>query len=230
MSPLDELRSRLGYRADVGSADQPAPVPQGSPGARRATGRRPGPSGTREAILAAAGARFAQLGFDRTTIRGVAADAGVDPALVHHFFGTKSALFAATMRLPVDPQEMIAGLLEPGLDGMGERAVRFFLGMLRHGGLAGPLVAMLRTAAGDERGAAMMREFFETAVLAQISARIGTPDAPRRVALCASQLLGLVLGHSILRLPQLTDADDDTLIAAYGPTLQRYLTGPLRAE
>src|SRR5437879_11904903 len=92
------------------------------------TGRRPGPGGTREKILAAARSRFGQEGYDGTTIRGIAAGAGVDPALVPHYFGSKEGVLLAAVEFPVDPAEFIPRLLAPGIDGVGERLVTFFLG------------------------------------------------------------------------------------------------------
>src|SRR5256886_13037811 len=91
------------------------------------TGRRPGTGGTREKILAAARSRFGQEGYDGTTIRGIAAGAGVDPAMVPHYFGSKEGVFLAAVEFPVDPAVFIPRLLEPGLDGLGERLVSFFL-------------------------------------------------------------------------------------------------------
>ena len=93
----------------------------------RRSGRRPGDSGTRAAILEAAKDSFAASGYDATTIRGVARAAAVDPALVHHFFGTKEQLFGAAMELPVDPAVLVPALLAEGTDGLGERLVRMFL-------------------------------------------------------------------------------------------------------
>src|SRR5207237_6242796 len=91
------------------------------------TGRRPAPGGTREKILAAARSRVGQEGYDGTTIRGIAAGAGVDPALVPHYFGSKEGVFLAAVEFPVDPAEFIPRLLAPGIDGLGERLVMFFL-------------------------------------------------------------------------------------------------------
>src|SRR5579863_7102172 len=109
--------------------------PEQARGGGRASrsGRRGGDSGTKEAILAAARARFGDLGYDRATIRGIADDAGVDPALVHHFYGTKDQLFAAAMRLPVNPREVLQAALAPGARhqdrSLGEHLLRTVLGV-----------------------------------------------------------------------------------------------------
>src|SRR5580700_12251067 len=115
-----------GKGGDSGTAGAPAAARR--PGRARRSGRRGGDSGTREAILAAARARFGDLGYDRATIRAIAADAGVDAALVHHFYGTKDQLFAAAMRLPVNPRQVLADALAPGARGenqtLGEHLLR----------------------------------------------------------------------------------------------------------
>src|SRR3954468_13618000 len=90
-------------------------------------GRRPGQTETREKILDAARHRFAELGYDGATIRGIAADAGVNAALLHHFFGSKQELFAATMNLPGNPAELVPSILAGPRSGIGERLVRAFL-------------------------------------------------------------------------------------------------------
>src|SRR6266545_3836915 len=91
------------------------------------TGRRPGNQDTREAILAAARATFADRGYDRASIRAIATSAGVDPALVHHYFGTKEELFLATVNAPIDPREVIPEILAGSRDEIGERLVRMFV-------------------------------------------------------------------------------------------------------
>jgi len=193
----------------------------------RRTGRRPGDSGSRDAILDAARDRFGTVGYERATIRGIAADAGVDPALVHHYFGTKERLFVASMRLAVEPATVLPALLGPGTDGLGERLARLFVGLLRDLGRANPMVALIRSAAAHPDAAAMFREFYTRSVLERVAAELDA-DRPRlRAALCASQVMGLAVAMNVVGLGPLVDADDETLIAAYAPALQHYLTGPL---
>ena len=98
-----------------------------SRGSRGAAGRRPGGPDTRGQILAAARKSFADKGFGGTTIRAVAAEAGVDPALVHHYFGSKDDLFLAALEIPVDPRALVPAVFEAGVDGGGERLLRLFL-------------------------------------------------------------------------------------------------------
>ena len=188
-------------------------------------GRRPGDSRSREEILAAAARRFTEHGFRDTTVRAVATAAGVDPALVHHFFGTKEGLFAAAMAFPINPAEVVEDLVRPGVDGLGERVVRTLLGIFAELGEANPMIGLLRSAAGHPPAARMLREFLGEAVLDQVAAAVGT-DRPRlRAELCASQVLGILVARQILALPALGEADVETLVAAYGPVVQHFLTG-----
>jgi len=191
------------------------------------TGRRPGDSGSRAAILDAARARFASAGYDGATIRAIAADAGVDPALVHHFFGTKERLFVATMRLPVEPAKVVPALLAPGLDGLGERLARLFIGLFRELGDANPMLALIRSAAAHPDAARLFREFFTRSVLERVAAELEVPQPKLRAALCASQVMGVLVAKFIVGLGPLVEADDETLIAAYAPALHHYLTGDL---
>jgi AcrR family transcriptional regulator len=194
-------------------------------GGRR--GRRPGDSGTREAILDAARARFSGEGFRGATVRAIAGDAGVDPALVMHFFGTKAALFVAAMEFPVDPTEIVPGLLGPGVDGLGERLLRFLLGIIDELGEANPMLGLVRSAVTHPDAARMMREFLGEAILDRIAAAIDA-DRPRlRADLCASQIVGILMARQILALPELAAADRELLVGIYGRTIQRYLTEPL---
>src|SRR6266511_3273043 len=131
-------------------------------------GRRPGQTETREKILDAARHRFAELGYDGATVRGIAADAGVNAALLHHFFGTKQQLFAASLNLPVNPAEVVPAILAGPREQLGERLVRTFLGFWAAPEGRTPFIAMLRSAATNEQVAVMMRQFIEHAVLAEV--------------------------------------------------------------
>ena len=221
------------------------------------TGRRGGDSGTREAILAAARKRFGDHGYDGATIRGIAADAGVDAALVHHFYGSKEHLFAAAMRLPVHPGEIVAAALAPGAREpgrpLGEHLLRAVLGAWDVAEVRATFLGLLRSAVTSEQAAAMMREFVSDAILSRLAGAAsadvadaspagagagaagrgaggeqGGADPDFRAALIASQVLGLALVRYVLELPPLATADAEELAAAIGPTLERYLTGDLR--
>lgn len=191
------------------------------------TGRRPGDSGARTAILDAARRSFGAAGYGGTTIRGVAREAGVDPALVHHYFGSKADLFAAALELPVDPAVVVPGLLAEGLDGLGERLVRFFLSVWDGLPGQGPMLALLRSAVGDEQAAASLKAFLTEVVLGPLAREAGGDAPDLRADLAATQMLGLAFGRYVLKLDPLSTASADVLGPAVGPTLDRYLRGAL---
>ena len=191
------------------------------------TGRRPGASGTREAILAAARRAFAERGYQHATIRQVAELAGVDPALVHHYFGTKQGLFVAAVQLPVNPVERLSAVLADDPERVGERLVETFLAIWDHATDRSPLLTLVRSAVGDEHAAAMLREFITEEVLGEIAHRLGSPDARLRATLVGSQLIGLAMARYIVKVEPLASAPAAQVAAAVGPTIQRYLTGDL---
>jgi AcrR family transcriptional regulator len=189
-------------------------------------GRRPVAPDTRAAILAAARASFADKGFAGTTIRGIASSAGVDAALVHHYFGTKDDLFVAALELPVDPRIAIAPALADGPDGAGERVLRVFVGVWDEPANTPVFVALARTLL-DPTASHLMRDGFLPVVLQPVGRALGLDRAELRMSLVASQMLGIILSRYVLELEPLASMPADTLVAAYAPTLQRYLTGEL---
>jgi len=193
--------------------------------ARRGPGRRPGGADTRGEILAAARASFAARGYDGTTLRGVARDAEVDPALVHHYFGGKEQLFVAAMELPFNPAVAVPAVIAGDIDELGERFVRFFLSIWDDPVKREPFLALMRSAAGHEQAAAMMREFVTSALLARLAAEIDLPDARLRVAAAAAQLIGVAMLRYIIQVEAIASASEDELVALLAPTVQRYLTG-----
>jgi AcrR family transcriptional regulator len=193
------------------------------------TGRRPGASGTRDAILEAARREFGQHGYDRATIRGVARGAGVDPALVHYFFGTKAELFAAAMELPVNPAELAQTLLAGEPERIGERLIATFLSVWDHGDNRDVFIGLLRSAVTDEQAATLLREFAVRELFGRVAGALGTPDAELRANLVFSQIFGLAVARYILRIEPLASTPGERVAAAVGPTVQRYITGDLDA-
>jgi AcrR family transcriptional regulator len=193
------------------------------------TGRRKGSPDTREAILDAARAAFAERGFDGASIRAIATGAGVDPALVHHYFGTKEKLFLATVGAPVDPGEFVPAALAGDDAHIGERVVRMFLSVWDDPKTGPMVLALIRSGLAHEWSARMLREFLASQVLRRVIARIDVPpaEAPMRASLAASQMIGLGLARYLLKIEPLASADPDEVVAMIAPTLQRYLTGPL---
>ena len=177
-------------------------------------------------MLAAARAAFADRGFDGATIRGIATAAGVDPALVHHYFGNKDKLFLAAVEAPADPDELLPEVLSAHRDVLGAAVVRMALrvwdGPAQTAGLA-----LLRSAVGSEWTAKLLREFLVSKVLRRVVSTLGFDPDERaaRASLVASQLIGVVMARYVLRLEPLASASPESIVAAVGPTVQRYLTG-----
>jgi AcrR family transcriptional regulator len=198
----------------------------------RRSGRRPGKQDTREAILAAAREVFAERGYDGASIRAIATSAGVDPALVHHYFGTKEQLFTATVRAPIDPSEVIPKIIAGGpVEQLGERMVETFLGVWEHP-VSGPAFeAVLRGAFANRLSARLLREFFAVQILRRALQNLGTimdpAEVPLRANLAASQLFGLAVIRYVFRFEPLASLPREAVVAAVAPNLQRYLTGEL---
>jgi AcrR family transcriptional regulator len=190
-------------------------------------GRRPGESGTREAILAAARSAFAELGYDRATIRGIAADAAVDPALVLHYFGCKDELFGAALEIPVEPGVVLERAAAATPDRIGETVVRAFLEAWEPPESRQRLVAMVRSAMTNEVALGMVREYLGRRVFGPVTQVLGVPDAELRANLVGAQFIGLAMMRYITCIEPLASASVDRLVAALGPTMQRYLTGDL---
>ncbi|HEY2285689.1 MAG TPA: TetR family transcriptional regulator [Streptosporangiaceae bacterium] len=210
------------------------PVPRPARGRPARSGRRAGDSGTREAILDSARLRFAEHGYDGATIRAIAAGASVDPALVHHFYGSKEQLFTAAMRLPAVPSEVIAAALA-GHDGAapGTHLVATVLAIWEDPAVHGVIIGLLRSAVTSEQAAGLLREFITDAILRPVGAlaRAGSPeDAAYRAGAVASQMLGLALARYVLRIAPVATASIADLAATVGPTVERYLTGDIRAS
>ncbi len=189
------------------------------------TGRRPGAGGTRDKILAAARSHFADLGFEGSTIREIAAAAKVDPKLVLHYFESKEGVFIAAVDFPFDPAVAIPALLEPGLDGLGSRLVRFFLETWESPA-GSPMLALIRSVVSSERAAAMMRAFVTREVLARVARALELDQPHLRASLVGSQLVGLAMLRYVVKVEPLASAPVTRVAAWIGPTLQRYLTDP----
>jgi AcrR family transcriptional regulator len=191
------------------------------------TGRRPGDGGTREAILEAARAEFARTGYGGTGIRPIARAAGVDPALIYHYFKDKQAIFVAAMRFPFNPAEAVETVLSLPRERVGEGFIRLLASLWDRKETRDPFLAIVRSAVSSEQAAAMLREFFTEALLERIAGALGTPNAALRATLAASQIAGLVMIRYVIKLEPLASLSTEDLVTAVAPTLQRYLTGDL---
>jgi AcrR family transcriptional regulator len=194
------------------------------------TGRRPGSSDTRDRILAAARAAFGELGFEAATIRGVAARAGVDPALVHHYFGTKQRLFVAAMEIPADTAAIIPRAMEGPPEQFGERIARHVLELWDSPAMHSLMLGIVRSAATDPVAAGMFRQVLAEGPFLALARATDRPDADLRATLVGSQLVGLAMARYIVKVDPIASADREVLARAIGPTLQRYLTGDLGGD
>jgi len=192
------------------------------------TGRRPGNQDTREAILKHARDAFGEKGYEGASIRQIATSAGVDPALVHHYFGSKEQLFLAALQVPIDPGTLIPGIAAEGIDGFGERLVRTFLGVW-DSPTGTAAAALIRSAVQHDWVARMLRDFLMQRILKRITTelKLEGPDVPLRVTLVGSQMMGLVFARYIFKVEPLASAPPETLVPWVGGTIQRYLTDPL---
>jgi AcrR family transcriptional regulator len=195
---------------------------------RRPIGRRPGPSRTREQILSAARASFARDGFDAASIRGVATSAGVDPALVRRFFGSKEQLLIAALSDAMRPSERLDEVLTGDLETLGDRLIRYMLEAWEQPrGNQQVLIAMIRSAATNTRGARFLKEFIGGEILKRLESKLDRGEAQLRSSLVGSQIVGLAFYRYVLKVEPLASATPEELSALVGPTLQRYLTGPM---
>ncbi|MDH2429221.1 TetR family transcriptional regulator [Sphaerisporangium sp. TRM90804] len=187
----------------------------------RRPGRRPGAADTRGEIVTAARRIFADKGFDKATIRGIAREAGVDPALVHHYFDTKEGIFVAALRLPLDPAKALPLVLQGPREEIGERVVRFVLTMTADPLAREPVLALVRSATTNEKIVAMMREFLTQAVVTRVAQGLDIP--PIRMEVAFAQMFGVVLLRYVLAVEPLASVGIDELVELLAPTVQRYL-------
>jgi AcrR family transcriptional regulator len=198
-----------------------------SPAGDKRPGRPPGTSDTRDRILTSARELFARNGIGNTSIRSIASSAGVDAALVHHYFGTKQQLFVAAIQIPIDPMLVLGPMRETPLDELGLRLPSLLLPLwdseLGHG-----LIATLRSLlAGSD--VSLVRSFLQEIISVEIGSRVDDPpgSGPIRVQFVASQLVGVVMARYILELEPFKSLPVEQISETIGPNLQRYLTGDL---
>jgi AcrR family transcriptional regulator len=191
------------------------------------TGRPAGGTRNREAILAAAAHQFSELGYDRTSMRAVAAEAGVDQALIAHYFGSKHQLFMDAVEFPLDPAEILPEILAGSRRSIGERLARAQLAVLEDPDARRRLTGLVRAASSERHAAQMLREFLTNEVIGPVAEALGSDEAELRVGLVGSQIIGLVMSRYIVEVEPLASLPADRVVELIAPTLQRYLTQPL---
>jgi AcrR family transcriptional regulator len=187
------------------------------------TGRRRGTPDTREAIVAVARRRFATRGYDATSLRSIAAEAEVDPALVIHYFGTKEGLFIAATGLPAGLPELFGNLATLPVSDRVQALVRGYLRLVDSDDSRNAIIALVRSAVSNDKAAAMLREFLATELLTVIGGFTRHPDARLRASLVAAQLIGIAALRHVIRVEPLVRASPDEIVALVSPAIEQYL-------
>jgi AcrR family transcriptional regulator len=211
---------------DAATPAQPSRSTPTAPPSKRPSGRRPGDSGTRDAILTAAREQFAAKGYESASLRTIAGAAGVDTALIRYFFGSKDDLFAAALAIPAAVVSRMTDAMRGPVESLGERVADTYLGLWEDPETATPLLSMVRSAVATGHAADLLREFMAARVLSVVAPL--EVDRPRlRATLTGSHLLGVAIARHALRIPPISELPRGELVAIVGPTLQHYLTGDL---
>jgi len=193
--------------------------------AARRRGRRPGGADTREALLNAAREVFIEQGFTGATVRAIATRAGVDAAMVNHWFGGKEGLFGeAVLKLPFNPAEIVKDLLAAEPDKIGETVVRRFVTTWDTTG-GGVFTALMRSVTSHEDAAHMLKDFFFKHIFKHVISKLAPDDHEFRATLVATQIVGMGMVRYVAKFEPFASAGVDTVAAAVGPTIQRYITG-----
>ncbi|MER6527843.1 TetR family transcriptional regulator [Streptomyces sp. NPDC001508] len=202
------------------------PDREGTPARRRGRPPRTESGDTRDRILTAAREEFSERGYEKTSVRGIAKAAGVDSALVHHYFGTKEQVFEAAIEVAFAPALNASNVVGAGpLDGIGERLTRFFFGIWENPTSRAPLLAILRSAVNNETAAAVFRRLIASQLLRRIAGQLELPDAELRAELAAAQLVGCAMLRYVIKMEPIASADLEQIITRAAPVVQGHLTG-----
>lgn len=192
-------------------------------------GRRPGANETREAILAAARDAFAAHGYEKATIRGIARQAGVDPALVHHFYGPKEEVFKAAVG------DVLAPIAE-AMDGVGrgadqsrtsQRLAGVLVALWERDPTKGALLGVVRAAVTSETAAGLLRGIVQERAIAAVAASTDQPEAELRASLIGSTMLGLAVARHVLGVEPIASLDEERLTALLAGMIEHYLSAEL---
>lgn len=196
-------------------------------GTARRRGRRPGGTDTRAALVDAAREVFTEQGYDGATVRSIAARAGVDAAMVNHWFGGKEGLFAeAVLKLPFNPKDVAERLIDGDPDELGERIVRTFITIWDNTG-GGVFAALMRSIASHDQAAHALQDFLVKHIVERVLRSLDLPDLEFRATLIATQLMGMGMVRYVAQFEPLASTGADAMVAAVGPTIQRYVNGDI---
>ncbi|WP_326598444.1 TetR/AcrR family transcriptional regulator [Streptomyces sp. NBC_01803] len=184
-----------------------------------------GAPGARDLILDSARTEFAERGYDKASIRAIARGAGVNPALVHHYFGTKEHVFAAAVADAAAPAtENLPAATRYPVEELGERLTRVFFGVWENPATRRPLLAVVRSAVSNETAAAIFRTFVARQLLGRVTDTLDAPDAELRTELAAAQLIGVAFLRYVFQAEPIAGADAEELIRRVAPVVQHHLT------
>ncbi|WP_053852907.1 TetR/AcrR family transcriptional regulator [Streptomyces sp. NRRL B-24085] len=184
-------------------------------------------AGTRDRILLAAREEFSERGYEKTSVRGIAKAAGVDSALVHHYFGTKEQVFEAAVEVAAAPALSAPDAVAEGpVEDVGERLTRFIFGVWENPATRMPLLAIVRSAVTNETAATVFRRLVASQLLRRIADQLDLPDAELRAELAAAQLVGTAMLRYVIKVEPLASTDIEQIIARVAPVVQGHLTGP----
>ncbi|GAA2130809.1 TetR family transcriptional regulator [Kitasatospora kazusensis] len=221
------MTSEMQPAAEPTDAESTAATPTAGepPAPRKRTGRRPGSADTRRTVLEAARAEFAARGYEKASMRAIGRTAGVDAALLHHYFGSKDRLFLAALELPVDPRAVVEQVLPGDRETVGERVAGFVLALWEQPGVLDRLLALVRAAATTEQVAQLMRDFVMEELVRRAAAELGLDQAELRIELMLSQIIGLAMARYVIGIEPLASATREELVPLLAPTFQGYLGG-----
>jgi AcrR family transcriptional regulator len=176
-------------------------------------------------VLEAARAEFAARGYEKASMRAIGRAAGVDAALLHHYFGSKDRLFMAAMEFPVEPKAVVELVLSGDRAAIGERVAEFLLSVWEQPAALERLLALLRAAATTEQVAQLMRGFVQQELVLRVAEELGLEQGELRTELMLSQVLGLAMARYVLKVEPLASATRAELVPLLAPTFQGYLGG-----
>ena len=188
------------------------------------TGRRPGTPETRDEILAVARRQFATRGYEPTSLRAIAADAKVDPALLIHYFGNKEGLFTAAAGQPGRLSELLAGPGKASPREFSESLVRVYLQLADSDQGRNTILALVRSAVSNEKAATLLRDLLAAELLPVIGRHAEHQNAPLRASLVAAQLIGIAMLRHVIRVEPVAEASPDEIAAIVAPVIERYLS------
>ncbi|WP_210578007.1 TetR/AcrR family transcriptional regulator [Streptomyces sp. GESEQ-4] len=194
---------------------------------RRGRPRRTESADTRDRILNAAREEFSERGYEKTSVRAIAKAAGVDSALVHHYYGTKEQVFEAAVEVAFAPALKVRDVVVEGpLDDVGERMTRVIFGLWENPVTRAPLLAIVRSAVNTEAAAAVFRRLVSAQLMRRIAGRLDAPDAELRAELAAAQLVGVAMMRYVIKMEPVASVDVEQIIRRVAPVVQGHLTNP----